>query len=131
MDEFYDAIVVGSGATGGWAAKELTESGLRVALLEAGPLFPVDVNAPARVTVDAGQRQPIQSRCYALTDHTAHLFVDDVDNPYSVPEGRPFHWIPSRQVGGRLHVWGRVSPRMSDYEIGPSRTRTWPRITIE
>ena len=117
IDEFYDAIVVGSGATGGWAAKELTESGLRVALLEAGPLFPVDVNALAPVPVDASQRQPIQSLCYALTDHTAHLFVDDVDNPYSFPEGRPFHWIRSRQVGGRLHVWGRVSPRMSDYEF--------------
>jgi choline dehydrogenase-like flavoprotein len=113
----YDAIVVGSGATGGWAAKELTESGLRVALVEAGPLFPVEANGLDPAPVDARQRQPIQSLCYALNEHTAHLFVDDVDNPYSFPQGTPFHWIRSRQVGGRLHVWGRVSPRMSDYEF--------------
>ena len=113
----YDAIVVGSGATGGWAAKELTERGLRVALVEAGPLFPVEANGLGPARADGRQRQPIQSLCYALNEHTAHLFVDDVDNPYSFPEGRPFHWIRSRQVGGRLHVWGRVSPRMSDYEF--------------
>lgn len=115
--ESYDAVIVGSGATGGWAAKELTEGGLRVALLEAGPLFPVEGDSLAPVAIDTAERQPIQSRCHALTDHTSHLFVDDLDNPYSFPERKPYHWIRSRQVGGRLHVWGRMAPRMSDNEF--------------
>lgn len=116
MGESYDAVVVGSGATGGWAAKELTERGLRVALLEAGPLFPFDVDAvPA--AEDLRGRQPIQSLNYAFSPSTAHLFIDDRENPYSCPEGKPFHWIRSRQVGGRLHLWGRVAMRMSDHEF--------------
>ena len=114
MAEPFDAIVVGSGATGGWAAKELTESGLRVALIEAGPL-PADAEAPAGPADSA--RQAIQSRCYAYDEATAHLFVDDVDNPYSTAEGEPFEWIRSRLVGGRMHLWGRTCLRMSDAEL--------------
>lgn len=117
MSERYDGVVVGSGATGGWAAKELTESGLRIAVLEAGPLFPLDVDLLTPRAPEAGERQPIQSQSYALTEQTSFLFVDDVENPYSVPEGKPFSWIRGRQVGGRLHVWGRTSIRMSDYEL--------------
>jgi choline dehydrogenase-like flavoprotein len=116
MGDSYDAIVVGSGATGGWAAKELTEGGLRVALLEAGPMLSFDAEAPDSAVVDPG-RQSIQSLCYAFNNQTSHLFVDDVENPYSFPEEEPFNWIRSRQVGGRLHVWGRMSLRMSDFEF--------------
>jgi choline dehydrogenase-like flavoprotein len=95
----------------------LTERGLRVALLEAGPLFPLDVDRLAGDDDELGERQPIQSKCAALNRLTSHLFVDDVDNPYSAPEDKPFHWIRSRQVGGRLHVWGLLALRMSDHEF--------------
>ena len=132
MAETFDAIVVGSGATGGCAAKELTEKGLRVALLEAGPVVPFagsEIEPPIGGTMlqpassappDAGpaaDRQEVQARCYAYGSKTAHLFVDDVDNPYSYPEDKPFDWIRSRVVGGRLHRWGRMCLRMSDWEL--------------
>lgn len=125
----YDAIVVGSGATGGWAAKELTEKGLRVLLLEAGKMldpdkdfkmvaWPYEVKyrgfgAPAQFA----PRQPIQTKCYACTEYGNHLFVDDVDNPYTTPKDKPFDWIRGRHVGGRSIMWGRQSYRLSDYEF--------------
>ncbi len=126
----YDAIVVGSGATGGWAAKELTEKGLRVIVLEAGrktdPVkdyrmlqWPYEVDY--RGVKDQQQvfkaRQPIQSKCYACTEYANHFFVDDVDNPYTTAAGKPFDWIRGRQVGGRSIMWGRQSYRLSDFEF--------------
>ncbi len=125
----YDAIVVGSGATGGWAAKALTEKGLTVLVLEAGRKldeakdfrehhFPYDLKF--RGLVGGGKfapRQPIQSRCYAANEYGHHLFVDDIDNPYTTPEGKPFWWIRGRHVGGRSITWGRQSYRMSDYDF--------------
>ena len=126
----YDAIVVGSGATGGWAAKELTEKGLRVLLLEAGKLldpdkdfkmvaYPYDLKYRGLVPQEEllKARQPIQSKCYACTEYGNHLFVDDVDNPYTTPESKPFDWIRGRHVGGRSIMWGRHSYRLSDYEF--------------
>ncbi|MDT5367697.1 MAG: hypothetical protein QOC62_2128 [Mycobacterium sp.] len=106
----HDVVVVGAGAAGGWAAKELTERGLRVALLEAGPRTP----APDGTGLE---RRPVQSSSYACTEETAHLFVDEIDNPYGVAPGSEYTWIRSRQVGGRLQVWGRTSPRMCDHEF--------------
>jgi choline dehydrogenase-like flavoprotein len=106
----HDVVVVGAGAAGGWAAKELTERGLRVALLDAGPAIP----APGGGGLE---RRPLQADCYACTEQTANLFVDDLDNPYEAAEGTEYRWIRSRQVGGRLHVWGRTSPRMGDDEF--------------
>ena len=126
----YDAIVVGSGATGGWAAKELTERGLRVLLLEAGKMLDPDKDfkmvawpyelkyrgvKPQEELLKA--RQPVQSKCYACTEYGNHLFVDDVDNPYTTPTGKPFDWIRGRHVGGRSLMWGRQSYRLSDYEF--------------
>jgi choline dehydrogenase-like flavoprotein len=126
----YDAIVVGSGATGGWAAKELTEKGLHVLLLEAGKMlnpdkdfkmvaYPYELKyrgvVPQEQLLKA--RQPIQSKCYACTEYGNHLFVDDVDNPYTTPTGKPFDWIRGRHVGGRSIMWGRQSYRLSDYEF--------------
>lgn len=121
-DEQFDAIVVGSGATGGWAAKNLTERGLRVALLEAGPMLARrDIGVPrgdAEATLSASpDRQYVQERCYAYDELTAPFFVDDIDNPYSHAEDKPFDWIRSRQVGGRLMLWDRVCLRMSDREL--------------
>jgi choline dehydrogenase-like flavoprotein len=106
----FDAIIVGSGATGSWAAKLLTESGLTVLLLEAGaPL--------AEVASDYAARQSVQSRCYAFNCNTRHLFVDDVDNPYETPPESPFVWIRTRLVGGRTLLWHRVALRMSDRQF--------------
>lgn len=126
----YDAIVVGSGATGGWAAKELCEKGMRVIVLEAGrKLDPMKdftehkwpYEMPYRGTVDQQlllrKRQSIQSKCYACNEYGHKFFVDDVDNPYTTPEGKPFDWIRGRQVGGRTIMWGRQSYRLSDYEF--------------
>ncbi len=126
----YDAIVVGSGATGGWAAKELTEKGLRVLLLEAGKLLDPDKDykmiswpyerkdrALIPQTEVLKARQPIQSKCYACEVYSPHLFVDDIDNPYTTPDGKPFDWIRGRQVGGRTIMWGRQSYRLSDIEF--------------
>lgn len=121
MAERFDAIVVGAGAAGMWAAKELTERGLTVALLDAGPAVPIGEGSPgwegAGKPRGAVDRHPIQSQCYAFNEGTAGLFVDDLDNPYTFPPEKPFAWIRSRQVGGRLHLWGKTSLRFSDHEL--------------
>ncbi|HEX8089807.1 MAG TPA: GMC family oxidoreductase [Blastocatellia bacterium] len=129
-EEVYDAIVVGSGATGGWAAKELTEKGMRVIVLEAGrkldPLkdfnehtWPYEVKYRGNLGNRAvyGARQPIQSKCYACNEYGHQFFVDDLDNPYTTADGKPFDWIRGRQVGGRTIMWGRQTYRLSDYEL--------------
>lgn len=125
----WDAIVIGSGIAGGWAAKELSEKGLRVLVLEAGrPIDPARdflMNAPAyefdyrylhdRKRLDA--RQQVQQKCYACDEGATQFFVDDVDNPYTTPDGRPFDWIRGRQVGGKSIMWGRQCYRMSDLDF--------------
>jgi choline dehydrogenase-like flavoprotein len=78
--------------------------------LEAGPL----VATPDETGLE---RRPVQSENNACTETTSHLFVDDLDNPYEVAAGTEFRWIRSRQVGGRLQVWARTSPRMQDDEF--------------
>jgi glucoside 3-dehydrogenase (cytochrome c) catalytic subunit len=127
--KIYDAIVIGSGATGGWAAKILTERGMTVLVLEAGRqldpkkdfrehTFPYELKYRG---LDPGSRyaprQPIQSRCYAANEYGRHLFVDDIDNPYTTPDDKPFWWIRGRHVGGRSVTWGRQSYRLSDYDF--------------
>ncbi len=125
----YDAIVVGSGATGGWAAKVLTEKGMTVLVLEAGRqlnpdkdfrehTFPYELKYRGLVPgAKYAPRQPIQSRCYAASEYGHHLFVDDIDNPYTTPEEKPFWWIRGRHVGGRSVTWGRQSYRLSNYDF--------------
>src|SRR5499433_4216424 len=125
-DETYDAIVVGSGATGGWAAKELCEKGLRVIVLEAGRnldpekdftehLWPYEVRK--RTPAIAPERQRVQSKCYACNSYGRQFFVDDIDNPYTTADKKPFWWIRGRHVGGRSITWGRQSYRLSNYDF--------------
>ncbi|HMG34151.1 MAG TPA: GMC family oxidoreductase [Blastocatellia bacterium] len=125
-DEIYDAVIVGSGATGGWAAKELTEKGMRVLVLEAGrkvdPEKEFTEHAwPYEMRERALQRKPerqrVQSKCYACNEYGYQFFVDDIDNPYTTPDRKPFDWIRGRQVGGRTITWGRQSYRLSDWEF--------------
>ena len=124
----YDAIVVGSGISGGWAAKELTEKGLRTIVLEAGrPIDPavdyVEHVPPYEMRYRGmGDRkrleryQPIQRHTGACNEYSGKFFVNDLDNPYSFPEDKPFYWIRGRQVGGRSIMWGRCVYRWSDLD---------------
>lgn len=125
----YDAIVIGSGMTGGWAAKELTEKGLKTLVLEAGrPIVPEQdyvEHVPPWEMRFRGMRdrrrqmedQPIQSTCYACDEWSAKFFVSDKEHPYTTAPGKPFRWIRGRQVGGRSIVWGRQVYRWSDLDF--------------
>ena len=124
QSERYDAIVVGSGATGGWAAKKLTESGMRVALLEAGSNvskkdFTEHVNPWQMPYLGMSPKmlkeRPIQGSCYACTEYNQKWFVNDQENPYT--QDKPFKWIRMRVVGGRSLSWGRQSYRMGDIDF--------------
>jgi choline dehydrogenase-like flavoprotein len=91
----------------------LTEIGLRVLLLEAGTRSE-DVDSHEKRD---RSRQCIQSTCYAYSDATSHLFVDDLDCPYESPADKPYRWIRMRAVGGRMALWARVALRMSDQQF--------------
>jgi choline dehydrogenase-like flavoprotein len=125
----YDAIVIGSGMTGGWAAKELTEKGLKTLVLEAGrPTIP-EQDYVEHVPMwemkfrGMGDRrklrddQPIQGTCYACDEWSSKFFVSDKEHPYTTEAGKPFRWIRGRQVGGRSIMWGRQSYRWSDLDF--------------
>ncbi len=133
QDQQYDVVIVGSGATGGWVAKQLTEAGLTVAVLEAGRKLdskvdytehkrPFDMPFRGRRLGTAARqaRQPVQSLCYQCDEYTSHLFVDDTEHPYTTPAERPFHWIRGRHVGGRSIMWARQTYRLSDYDLKPA-----------
>lgn len=113
----YDAIVVGSGASGSWVAKELTEHGLTVLMLEAGPpriptrdftehVWPYQLkfrgfgDQKSLLT-----HQPVQRLCYACDEYSHQFFVNDHENPYTTPPDKPFMWIRGRQMGGK-HLLG-------------------------
>jgi len=126
----YDALIIGSGITGGWAAKELTEKGLNVLVLEAGRTIVPEKDYVEHVPiwelkfrgwdqrVERQRTQPIQRECYYACDEFSHqFFVSDVENPYATDEGKPFSWIRGRQVGGKSLTWGRQSYRWSDLDF--------------
>jgi choline dehydrogenase-like flavoprotein len=110
MPKTYDAIVIGSGMTGGWAAKELTEAGLDTLVLEAGrnvtPADYVEHVPPWQMRFrgldNRKQRmadQPIQRECYACDEWSSKFFVNDHDNPYTTEPDKPFLFLRGRQVG--------------------------------
>ena len=125
----YDAIVIGSGMTGGWAAKELTELGLRTLVLDAGrPIVPNKDSRehtppwemPFRGLGDrqtVARRQAVQRNSVTFDEMSHQFWVDDVDNPYSTPAGKAFHWFRARQVGGKSIIWGRQVYRLSDLDF--------------
>lgn len=128
----YDAIVVGSGISGGWSAKELCEKGLKTLVLERGPMvkhiqdYPTAMlnpwDFPHRLRDELAQKEenPIVNRCYAYDEATQHFFVKDKEHPYI--QEKPFDWIRGYQVGGKSLTWARQTQRWSDYEFeGPAR----------
>ena len=140
--ETYDAIVIGSGMTGGWAAKELTEKGLKVLVLEAGrPIVPEQdyvEHVPIHEMKFRGmtdrkeqlKTQAVQRMCYACDEWAQKFFVNDLENPYTTDPGKPFAWIRGRQVGGKSIMWARQSYRWSDLDfeanLQDSHGADWP-----
>jgi choline dehydrogenase-like flavoprotein len=126
-NEAYDAIVVGSGISGGWAAKELTEKGLRVLLLERGPnvehvkdyksatLPPWEVPHRGRRTQELLGKHPVLQRDYVLNELNLDWWAHESDSPYV--EEKPFNWFRGYQVGGRSLLWGRQSYRWSEMDF--------------
>ena len=115
--------------TGGWAAKELTEAGLRTLVLDAGrPIVPnKDYREhtppwamPFRGLGDrrtVARRQAVQRNSVTFDEMSHQFWVDDVDNPYSTPANKAFHWFRARQVGGKSIIWGRQVYRWSDLDF--------------
>lgn len=131
-DHQYDAIVIGSGISGGWAAKELCELGLKTLVLERGRNvvhnrdYPTATMAPwefphrKEMTREFVDENPQITTAAGFGEDTAHFFIKDNDHPYV--QEKPFDWIRGYQVGGKSLIWGRACPRWSPYEFkNPAR----------
>jgi choline dehydrogenase-like flavoprotein len=128
----YDAIVIGSGMTGGWAAKEFCEKGLKTLVIERGrniehlkdyPTATKDIwEFPHRnqLPFKIKEENPVVSKCYAFREDTLQFFVKDKEHPYV--QEKPFDWIRAYQVGGKSLLWGRGTQRYSKFDFeGPAR----------
>lgn len=127
QERTFDAIVVGSGISGGWAAKELTEKGLKVLLLERGRNIshvadykgmnnnPWDVPYRGMIPRELRERYHVQSQCYAFKIDNTDFWVDDSENPYI--QDKPFNWLRGYHLGGRSLMWGRQSYRWSEMDF--------------
>ncbi len=125
----FDAIVIGSGMSGGIAAKELCERGLKVLVIERGRMIkhgedymdsqmPWELPNENQIPEDVLARDyPIQRQCYAVNGATQKFWVKDSEHPYTTPEGKPFSWIRGYHLGGRSIMWGRQSYRMSEMDF--------------
>lgn len=131
-DRTFDAIVIGSGISGGWAAKELTEKGLKTLVLERGRdvkhlkdypttnLMPWEFEHRGELTRAVQEENPVVSRCYAFREDAMLFFVKDKEHPYV--QEKPFDWIRGYQVGGKSLLWARQTQRWSDFDFeGPAR----------
>ena len=128
----FDAIVIGSGISGGWAAKELTEKGLKTIVLERGrdvvhlKDYPTATKNPwefahrNKKSAAFKKENPIVSKCYAFGESSEHFFVKDAEHPYV--QEKPYDWIRGYQVGGKSLLWARQTQRWSKYDFeGPKR----------
>jgi choline dehydrogenase-like flavoprotein len=128
----YDAIVIGSGISGGWAAKELCEHGLKTLVLERGRNvehlkdYPTATKDPwefkhrGQMTQEFMKENPLITKSAGFGEDTAHFFIRDKDHPYV--QEKPFDWIRGYQVGGKSIIWGRACQRWSDFEFtAPAR----------
>lgn len=128
----FDAIVIGSGISGGWAAKELCDHGLKTLVIERGrdvkhiKDYPTATKLPwelphrGRLPLKIEKENPIVGRCYAFNETTEHFFVKDKDHPYV--QEKPFDWIRAYQVGGKSLLWARATQRWSRFDFeGPGR----------
>ncbi|OJV16859.1 MAG: GMC family oxidoreductase [Dyadobacter sp. 50-39] len=136
----YDAIVIGSGISGGWSAKELTEKGLKTLVLERGRdvqhikdypttnMMPWEFEHRERLTKEIADANPIAARCYNFKESSMHFFAKDNEHPYV--QEKPFDWLRGYQVGGKSLLWARQTQRWSKYDFdGPARDRfavEWP-----
>lgn len=135
----FDAIVIGSGISGGWAAKELCDHGLKTLVLERGrdvkhikdypttTLDPWQMPHRGQLTTQLAKDNPIANRCYAFDENTQHFFVKDKEHPYI--QEKPFDWIRGYQVGGKSLIWARQTQRWSRFEFeNPARDgyANWP-----
>jgi len=124
----FDVIVVGSGASGGWAAKRLAEAGIKVALVDNGrkqsdanftehiPAFQLKYRDQAPELIR--RTRPVQKDCYACLEYNYDWFANDLEEPYSTPKDMPFSWQGRLRItGGRTNVWGRQSYRLSDLDF--------------
>lgn len=122
----YDAIIVGSGISGGWTAKELCEKGLKVLLLERGstvqhPNYPTaskdlwEFEHHLRLSEEDKQKHYVQSRHWSFKEDNKHFYINDQENPYE--EEKRFDWIRGNTVGGRSLLWSRACYRWSDYDF--------------
>ena len=128
----YDAIVIGSGISGGWAAKELCEHGLKTLVLERGrnvvhnkdyptaTMNPWDFPHRGEMPKKFVDENPLITEAAGFDESTSHFFIKDKDHPYV--QEKPFEWIRGYQVGGKSLIWGRACPRWSKYEfINPAK----------
>ncbi|HZF63980.1 MAG TPA: GMC family oxidoreductase [Chitinophagaceae bacterium] len=128
----FDAIVIGSGISGGWAAKELCEKGLKTLMLERGRdvkhqkdypttnMYPWQFKHRGRIPADMVKENPVVSKCYAFREDAVHFFVKDKEHPYT--QEKPFDWIRGYQVGGKSLLWARQTQRWSEFDFeGPAR----------
>ena len=139
----FDVIVVGSGMSGGWAAKEFAEKGMKVLVIERGKpnqhgadyvgegLEPWDMEFRDRVDPAlVSEDYAVQSQCYAFRESTRNFFINDRENPYSTAEDAPFLWLRGDQVGGKSLMWARQSYRWSDTDFGANKAdghgNDWP-----
>jgi choline dehydrogenase-like flavoprotein len=128
----FDAIVIGSGISGGWSAKELCDHGLKTLLLERGKDvvhikdYPTATKNPwdfphrGSMGIADEKENPIVNKCYAYGESSQHFFVKDTEHPYV--QEKPFDWIRGYQVGGKSLLWARQTQRWSKYDfLGPAR----------
>src|ERR1700743_3390426 len=128
----FAVIVIGSGMSGGWAAKEFTEKGFKTLVLERGRecrhikdypttnMMPWEFEHRGEIPYEIAQANPVVSRCYAFREDAMHFFVKDTEHPYV--QEKPFDWIRGYQVGGKSIMWARQTQRWSDFDFGgPAR----------